>query len=355
MDQRALIVATTVMVLVAAAAAFWVINPGTQPDLVLYCGVDQDQSRSMVDVFSQQTGLRVDYHGETEKTRSVGLPQRLRKERDRPRASVYWSNEIMHMTALANDGLIDPLPPGIAEMFPPAFRDPDGRTIRFGARARVLLVNTEQLPNEADHPKSVNDLFDPKYAEMGFISTMAKPETGTTYTHAVALLTRNEKEGRAFLDAVVKAAGEKRVKMVMSNGQVMRAVKDSSNKVAFGLTDTDDAWIAISEGAPVKVIYPDQGEGQPGTLVIPNTAGLVKGGPNRENAVKFLRWLASPETERQLANSRSAQIPVRADIEVPDHVKRPGVDFRAMEVDWAAVGRNQDRWRDELARMFESR
>ena len=133
-------------------------------------------------------------------------------------------------------------------------------------------------------------------------------------------------------------------------------MKDSSQKVAFGLTDTDDSWLAIEEGAKVKVIYPDQMPNQPGCMIIPNTVALVRGGPNRANAEKLLRWLVSKDTESLLAKSRTAQMPLREGVEVPDEPRLlwyPGKDFRAMEVDWQGVGTNADRWRNYLTRLFK--
>jgi iron(III) transport system substrate-binding protein len=326
---------------------------GDGPDLVLYCGVDQDQSQGMVELFEQASGLKVAFHGESEAMRSVGLPQRLLMEKERPHADVYWSNEIMHMVNLVRSGVTDPLPKGVAEQFPAAWRDPKGHYIAFGARARVFLVNTELLPNEADHPKSLEDLLDPKYARMGLATCMAEPLTGTTYTHIVALLTEGEEGTKAFLQAVAAARHDGRMKVVSSNGRVMRAVKDSSEKVAFGLTDSDDAWIAIQQGKPVKVVYPDQH--RKGSFLIPNTAALVRGRRHPKQAERLIRWLASEDTEAELARSRSAQMPLRDDVPIPEdgHVKRPGQDIKVAPVDWAQVGANVDRWRDWLTALFK--
>lgn len=332
------------------------LRSGEEADVVLYCGVDQDQSQVLVAAFAEREGLQVDFHGEGEAMRSIGLPRRIEAEREHPRGDVWWSNEIMHMVALAERGLIDTLPKGLAGTFPPAWRDPGGRFLMFGARARVLLVNTELLPDPAEHPRSVEDLLDPRWAARGLLTTMAVPVTGTTYTHAVAWLTRDAEGGMRFFEGARDAAAAGRMKLVTSNGQVMNAVSDTSRKIAIGLTDTDDAWIAIHEKkAPVIVIYPDQGEGQPGTLVIPNTAGLIKGRPHPAAAERLLAWLGSKDLERELAFSRSAQIPVRADVPVPEdgHVQRPGVDFRAQDVDWAKVGEQGDRWRDRLAALLQ--
>jgi iron(III) transport system substrate-binding protein len=327
------------------------------PSVTLYCGVDQDQSRSIALQFTQLTGSAVDYHGETEAMRSVGLPKRLMGERGRPRADVYWSNEIMHMVHLCKSGVMAPLPKGLAEAFPEAWRDPGGRYIAFGARARVFLVNKELLPDPKDWPSKVEDLLDPKYAALGFATSMAEPLTGTTYTHAVALLTRDEAGAKGFFERVAAAREKGAMKVVSSNGRVMRAVSDSTEKVCFGLTDTDDSFIAITEKNPnLVVIYPDDGEAGVGTLLIPNTAALVKGGPHPAEGERLLRWLVSASVEETLAASRSAQIPLREGVPTPDEKRmrwRPGKDFRSMAVDWQAVGTNADRWRDWLTRIFK--
>jgi iron(III) transport system substrate-binding protein len=122
--------------------------------------------------------------------------------------------------------------------------------------------------------------------------------------------------------------------------------------IAFGLTDTDDARVAVSKGDPVEVIYPDQGEGGVGTLVIPNTVALVRGGRHAAEGERLLRWLVSADTEKGLAAGPIANIPLRPDVPAPAHVKRPGADFRPMSVDWDAVGANRDRWNDLLQTLF---
>jgi iron(III) transport system substrate-binding protein len=272
------------------------------------------------------------------------------EEKDHPIADVFWNNEIMTTVYLAQHGILDALPPGAADGFPAEWRDPEGRWIAFGARARVLLVNKTLLPNRADWPTSVEDLLNPRYAAMGLLTCMARPESGTTYTHAVALLTRDPEGAKRFLQALGEAAEKGTVRLVTGNGPAMEQVSDASNRVAFSLTDTDDSWSAIQQGAPVEVVFPDQGEGQPGTLLIPNTVALVKGRPHEGPAAgNLVRWLVSADTEKRLASGPSAQIPLRAGVEAPDHVKRPS---KVMTVDWQAAAKNRDTWRDWLERVF---
>ena len=67
--------------------------------------------------------------------------------------------------------------------YPEAFRDKDGMWFGFAARARVIIVNRELVPQER-LPTSIRDLADPSWkAQVG----IAKPLFGTTATHAACL------------------------------------------------------------------------------------------------------------------------------------------------------------------------
>jgi iron(III) transport system substrate-binding protein len=122
------------------------------------------------------------------------------------------------------------------------------------------------------------------------------------------------------------------------NKQVAQAVAGGS--LAFGLTDTDDAVIEVERGMPVAIIYPDQKDGELGTLFIPNTLTIIKGSPNPEAAEKLVDYLLSADVERRLAEGPSAQIPLRPGVAASARVKTPA-DVRAMEVDWNAAA---DKW-----------
>jgi iron(III) transport system substrate-binding protein len=133
------------------------------------------------------------------------------------------------------------------------------------------------------------------------------------------------------------------------NKQVAQAV--GAGRLAMGLTDTDDALIEIENGNPVTIIYPDQDEGQLGTLFIPNTLAIIKGSPNPEAAEKLVDYLLSANVERALADGPSAQIPLRPGVPASPRVKTPG-EVRAMEVDWAAAAEKWDTAAEFLTKEF---
>ncbi|MFM7297089.1 MAG: ABC transporter substrate-binding protein, partial [Planctomycetota bacterium] len=129
-----------------------------EPDVVVYCALDQIFAEDLVHEFEQRTGLVVRAEFDVEAAKTVGLVARLREERNRPRCDVFWNNEIAHTVALAKDGLLQPYASPSASDIPAQFRDASNLWTGFAARARVLIVNTEQVDPSTIH--GLADLVD---------------------------------------------------------------------------------------------------------------------------------------------------------------------------------------------------
>ena len=69
----------------------------------------------------------------------------------------------------------------------------------------------------------------------------------------------------------------------------------------------------------VGIVYPD--ESGIGTLIIPNATVLIAHGPDLENGKKFIDFLLTPETERALAESDAAQIPLLPNVPTPPQLR----------------------------------
>jgi iron(III) transport system substrate-binding protein len=294
--------------------------------VVVYAALDQEFSAPIFKNFSRETGIEVRAKYDTESQKTVGLTQDVLAERSRPRCDLFWNNEILNTIRLERQGLLRPFKTPLADQFPATMRSPSGMWIGIAARARVLLINTNQI-SEARRPKSVLDLIDPQWQDRVGI---AKPLFGTTATHAACLFAVwGDERAEEFFKSVKRNA-----RIMAGNKQVAQAV--SAGTLAFGLTDTDDAIIEIERGMPVAIVYPDQGEGELGTLFIPNTLSLIKGSPNEASAEKLLEYLLSPEVERKLAEGPSAQIPLNRSVEIEMRIATPRT-VRAMDVDFNAA------------------
>jgi len=316
--------------------ALLLLAPSTLAEgrLVVYVSVDEEHSAAFLDDFRKETGIEVVAEYDTESNKTVGLVRRLIAEKGKPQADVYWNNEIATTIRLKHQGVLEPYVSESAEDIPAEFKDAEGHWTGFAARARVLIVNTNLVP-EADRPTSMWDLADEKWR--GRVC-MARPETGTTATHAACLYVKDRDLADRYFDALV----QNDVAWLTGNAHVMRDVREG--RYAFGWTDTDDFNVARMLGAPVAQVYPDSGPEEIGTLYLPNTVMLIRGGPNPAEGKRLVDWLLRPEIERRLAEADSAQIPVRPGVPVPAHVKRPEQVGTRFLVDFETVGREYDRW-----------
>lgn len=294
--------------------------------VVVYCALDRGFAQPVLDEFQRETGIEVLPKWDAEATKTVGLVKAIQAERDRPRCDLFWNNEVAHTVLLADEGLLQPHASPNASAIPAEAKDPRGLWTGFAARARVLIVNTDLVP-EADRPRGIAALADPRWKGRCGI---AKPLFGTTSTHVAAMFARDPAAAKAWLDAI------KRNDVVVCAGNASVKDRVASGELAFGLTDTDDVNLAVLDRRPVAVVFPDQAEGEMGTLMIPNSLAIVAGAPHLAEARQLVDWLLRPEVEARLAASRSAQVPLR-----PGIARAPWIpaSVRTIPVTWADVGR----------------
>jgi iron(III) transport system substrate-binding protein len=306
-------------------------SSGGKPQVVAYTVLDQEFSEPIFADFTKETGIQVLPKFDTESTKTVGLTAALEQEANRPRCDVFWNNEIINTLRLEQKGLLDVYRSPVGESYPEMFRGADGTWHGFAARARILIVNTK-LVDEAERPKSIYDLIDPKWK--GKIG-IAKPLAGTTATHAACLF---QVLGQPKAEEFFLALKDNGVQILEGNKQV--ALAAASGQISFGLTDTDDAMGAIDQGHPVTIVYPDRAPDQLGTLFIPNTVAIIKGCPHPQEARRLVDYILSPAVEEKLALGESAQIPLnpavktKARVETPATVKAMPVDFSAATKQW---------------------
>ncbi len=293
----------------------------TSNEVVVYTSVDQIFSEPVLKAFEKETGIRVNAVFDTEETKSTGVLNRLIAEKDHPQCDVFWSGDPVRTLVLKNRGITTPYRSPEAQDIAPVYKDPEGHWTGFSARARVLIYNKDLLSAQ-EVPQSIFDLTD---SSLKGQVTLANPLFGTTTFHIAALFTvLGDEKAKALLTALK----ENDLVIATSNGDVRKRVVQGAS--ACGITDTDDAFEAIKEGAPVDIVFLDQ-QGI-GTLIIPNTVNLIKGSPHSENGKKLIDYLLSRRTEAALARS-CAQMPLHKGVEVPAGV--PSLDnIVPMKIDY---------------------
>ena len=302
--------------------------------VVVYCAQDRQAAELSFADFQKDTGLSVAPKYDTEANKSVALVAELQLEASRPRADVHWNNEILGTIRLARAGVYQPYDSPVSAGYPAWSRGPNAMYQAFAERARVIIVNTKLVP-PAEQPRSMFDLTDPKWRSK---VAMAKPQFGTTATHAACLF---EVLGPETAQQYYRDLKANSVQIVAGNKPV--AVGVGEGRFALGWTDTDDAILERKAGKPVALIFPDR-DGHPdhprlGTLFIPNTVAIVAGAPNPAGARRFVDYLLRPDTEAKLSGLGAYQIPVNPQAESrlpPEILTRRQVTAMAVDFERAA-------------------
>ena len=297
-------------------------------EIVVYTSVDSIYAEEIFAAFTRETGLVVRPVYDTEEAKTLGLVHRLIAERGFPQADVFWNGECSRTAMLKREGLLEPYDSPSAKGIPASMRDADGAWTGFGARARVIVYNTDRVKSP---PRTLDELT---RAEWKGRVAIANPVFGTSAAHAVALAQSRGLEAALRYFAALKENG---VRVVGGNSHVRDLVAQGQADV--GITDTDDVWIGKARGDKIEMVYPDQ-DGA-GTLVIPNSAALIKGAPHAAQARRFLDFLLRPATEAALARGRSRQMPVRSDVESPADVPRVA-SLRSLSINWSSVTTSED-------------
>jgi iron(III) transport system substrate-binding protein len=336
-------------------------GPASRANEVVVYSAEKDEIVQAVSAMWQKVApdvkLRVQEAGTNE------VVQRIRAEKERPLGDVVWGIGAEGMTA--SPELFEPY-----ESTETKAIDPRWLAVSKGAPWQpnnvvpmVLIYNTSRFktpgrmlmgppsPHFADGhvkypspppPRAWDDLAYPGL--WGMIAYAAPDKSGSAFTQLAVMIAVFGDN-----DAGWKTIGEimKNAKILQSSGKVIKGVADG--EYAVGLTYENIAGLYVRSGAPMKIVYPEEG-----TAVTPDGNALIRGAPHPEAAKRFLDFLLSKPVQEMLAQKLSLRS-VRMDVATPpglipiDQIKAaPGFDFRT-----AAAHRKEylDKWQALLLRL----
>ena len=298
--------------------------------VTLYTSVDQPYAAPIIRDFEQKTGIKVVLVTDAEATKSVGLAERVRAERNNPQCDVFWSNEPFHTIALANESLLEPYESPIAADVPKQFKDPMGRWCSNALRARMIGVHGDTAVTKLE------DLTKPELKDK---IAMAKPTAGTTGGHVAALYVLwGEDKAKAYF----RRLRDNGVKLLGGNAKVAEAVGQGT--IVAGVTDNDDVAAVKKNGGKLTGVLPDQDDF--GTLMVPTTVGIIARERRPQAAQKLVDHLLSRETEQKLIAAGFAGWSVR---------ETDAAKVKVMNVDYAKVAEVMPRAVREATNILEGR
>ncbi|RYX82236.1 extracellular solute-binding protein [bacterium] len=263
----------------------------TSNRVVIYCSVDDVFSKPILDELEKETGLDIQPLFDVESAKAAGLANKIRAERNRPRADVFWASTVLQTQLLANEGYLASYESPSAKDIPAEYKDPNGLWTGMGLRARVLISSQPSTEK--------NLLFVPKNMSGKF--AISNPQFGTCSDWVAAYGARLGIDKTADTFKQMKAEG---VRILPGNADVALGVADGN--LLYGVTDSDDY---LSQKLQKKTVY--LVKTTENNVLIPGCASMIKDSPNPENARKLLDALLSAQTEGRLTTKMPGVFSVR--------------------------------------------
>ena len=309
---RSTMLATALLTLTAAfstpAQAEGEVNVYTyrQPSLI----------NPLFEAFTAKTGIEV-----KAVFAEKGLVERLAQEGRNSPADLLLTADVGRLVEAANRGLAQPVTsPAILEKVPANLRDKDNQWFGLTMRARVIYASAERAKIDSI---TYEELADPKWK--GKICVRPGEHPYNLNMFAAMIAHKGEDATREWLKGLkanlaIKPSGNDRAqaKSVFA-GECDLAI---ANTYYMGKMMTNEEEPEQKEWAKaVKIIFPSSPEF--GTHVNISGVLLAKNAPNKDNAIKFMEFLASDEAQRLYADG-NFEYPVNPGIPPSDIVKSWG-------------------------------
>lgn len=281
----------------------------------VYSGMPADSTEELMAAFTAKTGIQTEvvYGGGGE------LLARIAAEGENPMADVIFGVS-QDITSRYKDYFtthklesVDPANLGVTELVDEMF------TPGVARACMVIMVNTDLLPEE-DWPTTWADLTNEKYR--GKIAFVDPTASSSGYIQLSGMM---QLYGWDFIEEFYRNLDGK---LQSSSGAVPRLCADG--EYAIALTYEAGTTDYVAAGAPVKVIYPEDG-----VMPIQSPPALIKNGPNPENGIIFYEWLFSTDYSEICA--KYGFVPVRTDVAQPEGVPaRTEIKFMDYDYDISA-------------------
>jgi iron(III) transport system substrate-binding protein len=312
--------------------------------IVVYSARNEKFVQPLLDKFQAETGVEVlALHGAD--------PLQIQEEAGNVQADVYISNDLGALGYLDMQGLLEGSDLKGIETIPAEFRADDNAYFAISARARGFIYNKDMISFE-DMPKSIEDLFDPKWAEVENGYAITRGGNGGMIGHVSALRHEWGDEKTADWIKVVKdnAAG-----VMEGHGDIRKAV--GAGEHTFGLVNNYyfHQQLLEPDNNNVGFIYLDQEEDQMGAVANAAGAGLVKGAPNQVNAQAFMEWLLLPENQVAFVGE-SLELLINSEYGAvyPAEVQPHIIEFNELKVQDMAIKELGNYFEDTKALIEES-
>lgn len=302
---------------ILATALVATIGFSATQEVNIYSHRHYDTDKQLYKMFEKNTGIKVNIV----KAKANELMKRLEKEGKNSPADILITSDAARLYIAQQKGLLQTVNSKVLnELIPSNLRQKDGYWYALTKRARVIVYNKDKV-NPSD---------------LSTYAALTKPEL----KGKVLIRKANNIYNQSLLASMVANDGEKSAK-AWATGMVnnfartpkgsdrdqMKAVAANVGDVAVvntyyvGKLLNSKKTSEVEVGKKMGVFFPNQNEN--GTHINISGAGVTKYSKNKENAVKLLEFLVSPQAQSMFAQA-NYEYPVNKNVEPSELLKSWG-------------------------------
>ena len=302
--------------------------------LNLYSSRHYQTDEALYANFTKLTGIKVNRIEAAEDP----LIERIRNEGARSPADVLVTVDAGRLWRAEQLGLFQPVKSAVLESrIPESYREPNGHWYGFSLRARAIAYNKDKVkPGEIT---SYEQLAEPKWKGRVCMRSSTNIYNLSLMGALIDHLGEQKAEAwakgvRANLAQEPKGGDTDQLKAVAA-GQCDVTISNQYYYARLARSQKPDEQAVARQ---VTLVFPNQSTW--GTHVNISGAGVLKNAPNRDNAIKFLEYLASDEAQRYFAEGNN-EWPAVASVKTNNPALAALGEFKRDPLNVATFGRHQ--------------
>ncbi|MBR2662908.1 MAG: ABC transporter substrate-binding protein [Clostridia bacterium] len=247
-------------------------------------------------------------------------------------SDLVWLGNPSDYEVFKKNGWLEPYVSPETDHIAKEYMDPEG----YYTAGRLVTMGIAWFigVDEADAPKTWNDLLDPKW--QGQI-IMTDPAQASTTKYWMAAMMQSEKYGPEFF----KKLRENGVELESGTTATHNRVADASYQVGICLDYVSANLIA--EGSPMAFHYTTED-----VITMTSPVAIIKGCANPDNAKLLMDFILSKEGQEVLVANNL--VSVRDDVEM--QVDTSAIAAINMPVDYTELGENLQGYLDQFNEIF---
>ncbi len=318
--------------IIPAAAILMLAAPVSAEELNLYSSRHYDTDERLYSNFTEMTGITINrIEGKADE-----LIARMQAEGKNSPADVFLTVDTSRLERAKQAGLLQSVETDILENRIPSYlQDSENQWFGFSQRARIIFYDKNDVSNP---PLSYVDLANPVYK--GLVCHRSSSNVYSQTLLSAVIQNHGEQAARDWAAGVV--ANFARAPQGGDTDQLRGLVSGEcdisiSNTYYFARAIRREvSGLSAEERADIGWIFPAQdAEGAHMNL---SGGGVAAHAPNRENAIKFLEYLASDEAQ-QYFSAGNDEYPAVPGVAISASVAELGF-FKPDSVDLSLVAKN---------------